>query len=258
MTIRFGRTLALLLILFFPFSAMAFDWSGLKAVSASVLSTEFPGETETFCKNFTTFKPGVLSVLDQGEKAVEAALDQANTRLEETRVNRDAQIDSFRSEVDQKRGELLIALQNWVETDEEKQEVEKYQGKIEKAIDDRTDTLSAAGDHFEQLVDTIREKRKAAVIARRDIYHQSIVRALDRVESDCTSGKNVAAIADNFWKNLEEAQRALTEDQSAITNSLSALRSAAAQKRAAFESAEKTFEAKITAARRELLSKIQK
>lgn len=208
--------------------------------------------TEAFCAASAETKTRLEEKVAEKEATIIAYLDALPEELENGRNGRDAKLEEARSEADQRRGGWYVRLMDRADGDHEKDAVEDYQKRVERAVDDRRDVIDGVISEFRTGTDALMLQRQGKMRSARDAFKASVVAALGKLEADCASGVATTAIISDFKSSLLKARSKLANDNEAAESLRREMEKLTNSRRTSVAAAIKIFQTELIVANTEL------
>lgn len=248
----------LFMLLVLPFggvSAFTFDLPdmGVQNLSAADVSKLVADESGgVFCSGWAETKSRLGAAIREKNDRVADYLGGIAENLEDRRGVRDAKREGLRSEADQARSAGYDALQASAMTEAEKEAVETYEQRVEKALEDRRAAIDTAVSEYRTSIDTLVSKRRTAMESNRAAFQSGVEAAFASVEADCEAGASGATIAKNLKSALGAARAKLEKDRQNALALEQQIRTLAAERKKAVAASVALFRTEFVAANAEL------
>ncbi len=245
------------LLVFFAVPAEAFWPSGIGIdLTPKLPKFDLPlpkaKNTEEFCNKFSDKADAIASRLAERQTKVTDFVNGQESRQDELRNNRDADLTEHRSRADEKRNEWYARLEDRADTDGEKDAVVKFKQAAEDAVDTRRNAVDAAISVFRKGVDMAIVGRKDSLKSARDTFKTAVDAAVAKVKTDCDNGETTITIRSNFKTSLKTAREALKTDRKDTDKVGAQVKALAETRRTAVKKAIADFDAALKNALTEL------
>jgi len=164
----------------------------------------------------------------------------------------DTNLSANRDAAKQKRQAMYDKLMERATTDAQKAAVTQFETTIEAAVTERQTSIDAAIKEFRTSVASLRDSKKSTLTEGVDTFKQAVQAAASAATSQCEAGTDPKTVRQDFQTALQSARTKLQSARQSVDTTKEGISALAQTREGAIQTAFKTFQTQIDAARAEL------
>lgn len=236
-----------------PVSAYAVGRPAGVGTAATAASSTSSKPKPGFCNGLTNQANVTNGRIDILNGKAGQAWSQQDQKLAAQFQKVDQKVADARKKADAARAKDLSKLAAKATTNDQKQAVQTYKAAVQDAINTRRAAYDAARQTFRAGVQNAITSRRSTIKAQLATFQDSVSSAFSTAEASCAgSSPNGQAIQQTLRTSLKSARETFQNDRKSDSTIGGQVKQLAATRQAAFQTADKTFQNSLAAARQAL------